>query len=133
MTNAKEYLKNGNAKFDLKKYEEAIEDYNKAIELDSNDIAAYHNRGNSKFCLKHYVEAIEDYDEAIKLDPNAETYHNRGKAKFELKQYEEAIVDFNRAIAIAIALNIPCAKTFNIRASARAELIFAQIEEFLRL
>ena len=54
----------------------AIEDYDKAIELDPNDAEAYNDRGSSYHRLGQNERAIEDYDEAIKLDPdNAEAYN----------------------------------------------------------
>jgi len=50
--------------------ERSIEDYDKAIDLDPNDAAAYNNRGFSYRRLGQNERAIEDYDEAIKLDPD---------------------------------------------------------------
>ena len=45
---AKEYFNSGYDKAEAKDYYGAISDYNKAIELDPNDAAAYYNRGISK-------------------------------------------------------------------------------------
>ena len=50
--------------------ERSIKDYDKAIELDPNDAAAYYNRGHSYSDLGQYQRAIEDFDKAIELDPN---------------------------------------------------------------
>ena len=41
-------------------YEEAIEDYSKAIDLDPNHSNAYNNRGVVKHKLGNYEKAIED-------------------------------------------------------------------------
>ena len=72
-------MNRGNAKAELKRYSEAIADYDKAIELDPNFALAYMNRGKAKAELKQYSEAIADYDKAIELDPNfALAYTNRG-------------------------------------------------------
>ena len=61
----------------LGQYEEAIADYDKAIELDHKYIDAYYNRGNAKANLERHEEAIADYDKAttlieteIKSNPN---------------------------------------------------------------
>ena len=68
-------------------YEKAIEDYNKAIELDPNLAGVYYNRGNAYFYLKQYEKAIEDFDKAIELNPNnAYAYNNRGLAREKLKE-----------------------------------------------
>lgn len=41
-------------------------DYDKAIELNSNDYKIYCDRGIAKFYLNDYVGAIDDFDKAIK-------------------------------------------------------------------
>ena len=64
------------------RYEEAIKEYNQAIELNPNFAEAYNNRGNAKHELRRYEEAIKDYDQAIELNPNfAEAHNNRGLCK----------------------------------------------------
>ena len=62
-------MNRGKAKAELKRYSEAIADY-EAIELDPKLALAYHNRGVAKAQLKQYSEAIADLDKAIELDPN---------------------------------------------------------------
>ena len=65
--------------------EEAIKDFNKAIELNPNYSKAYYNRGNTKKDLAnaynnidYLEEAIKDYNKAIELNPNnSEAYFNR--------------------------------------------------------
>jgi tetratricopeptide (TPR) repeat protein len=85
----------------LNQYEEAIEDYNKAIELNPKNAEAYNNRGNAHSELNKHEEAIEDFNKAIELDPKyAEAYNNRGNAYYELNKHEEAIEDFNKAIEL---------------------------------
>ena len=54
----------------LKQYNEAIKDYNQAIELDPKHANAYYNRGIAKALLKQYDEAIKDYNQAIELNPS---------------------------------------------------------------
>ena len=44
----------------LKQYNEAIEDYNQAIELDSQFVAAYYGRGYAKNHLNQFQEAIKE-------------------------------------------------------------------------
>jgi tetratricopeptide (TPR) repeat protein len=79
----------------------AMEDYNKAIELDPNYADAYYNRGLAHYDLKEYERAIEDYNKAIELDPNyVNAYYNRGLAYYYLMQYERAIEDYNKTIEL---------------------------------
>ena len=99
---AEAYNKRGVAYYYLQKYDLAIADYTKAVELDPKFAWAYHNRGLAYYYLQKYNLAIADYTKAIELDPKfAWAYHNnRGNAYYDLKKYELAIADYNKAIAL---------------------------------
>ena len=70
MKNAFDYYRRGFANVELEKYQEAIENFNKAIELDPNSAAFYSARGLVYVELGKHQEAINDYNKAIELDPN---------------------------------------------------------------
>ena len=77
-----EYFKSGKSKFELKNFQGALEDYNKAIELDSNNFEVYYKRGLSKDSLEDYDGAMADYNKAIALNlKDANLYHSRGSSK----------------------------------------------------
>ena len=98
---AEAYNNRGNIKFDNGKYEDAIADYNIALQKKPNFALAYFGRGNVKGDLGQYRDAIADFDEAIRIKPNfAAAYNNRGNAKDYLGQYRDAIADFDEAIRI---------------------------------
>ncbi len=98
---AEEYFYSAFAKDDLGDYTGAIQDYNKAIELDPDFVDAYINRGIDKHSLGDNIGAIQDFNKAIELDPDyARAYYDRGYAKFELGEYRGAIQDFNKAIEL---------------------------------
>ena len=98
---AEGYFFRGNAKGGLKQYDEAIKDYDKAIELNSEVAVIYNNRGNAKNELDQYIEAIKDFDRAIELDPKHDlAYYNRGNTKDELELHEEAIKDYDKVIEL---------------------------------
>ena len=83
------------------RFDEVIEECNRAIELDSDLVVAYYNRGCAYGSLGEYERAIEDYDEAIGLDPEyADAYNNRGCAYGSLGEHERAIEDFDEAIRL---------------------------------
>ena len=94
------YYNRGDTFFDLGKFEDAIQNYDKAIELDSNvNSVYYYNRGNAYFSLGKFEEAIQDYNKAIDLNPNDDlSYNNKGNAYFSLGKFEDAIQDYNKAI-----------------------------------
>ena len=90
----------------LEKYDEAILNYNKAIEINPDNADYYYNRGDSYYNLDKYDEAISNYDKAIKLNPDkfnsnyADAYYNRGSFKDSVGDKQGAIADFNKAIKI---------------------------------
>ncbi len=95
------YNNRGLTKDSLGSYEEAIRDYDKAIELQPDYAAAYHNRGLAKNSLQRYEEAIKDYDKAIELQPDyANAWFNRGVTKYNLRRYEEVIEDYDKGIEL---------------------------------
>lgn len=65
--NEQELSTQGDEKYKLGDYSGAISDYNKAIEIDSNNVHAYAGRGNAKYNLKDYYGAISDCNKAIKI------------------------------------------------------------------
>jgi WD40 repeat protein/tetratricopeptide (TPR) repeat protein len=95
------FYRQGNTKFSLENYAEAIKDYDEAIRLNSGNAIYFNKRGEARHELKYYLEAIGDYAIAIKLDPNnAAYYFNSGTAKVELNKMEESVQDFDEAIKL---------------------------------
>jgi Flp pilus assembly protein TadD len=85
----------------LGNYKLAIEDYNKAIEINPRYLEAYTNRGATYVKLGNFEQAILDFGKAAELNPqDADTYYNRGVAYNRLGNYEQAILDYDRAIEI---------------------------------
>jgi tetratricopeptide (TPR) repeat protein len=70
-----------------KKYESALNEATKLIEIDST-VAAYHNnRGYIKTQLKQFKESLADLDKAILLDSNlAYAHNNKAYALLNLKE-----------------------------------------------
>lgn len=97
---AKEFNSNGIAKANDSDYVAAIQEYDKAIQLDSNDAVIYFNRGMSKAKLKDYKGAIIDYTKSNQLQPNAETYFNCGFARYKAANLTGAMEDFDKVIAM---------------------------------
>ena len=78
--------------------EDAIEDYTKAIEIESDSVFAYRLRGDSKSKLGDYQGAIDDYTKAIEIYPNkAYLYNYRASAKRKLGDNEGADEDDRKA------------------------------------
>lgn len=84
-----------------KRYDQAIQDYTKALKLNPRDIWCYNRRGVVYKKKGQYNRAVEDYTRAIKLDSNsAVLYNNRGNAYKKMGHYSRAIRDYSRAIKL---------------------------------
>ncbi|MEH2302724.1 MAG: tetratricopeptide repeat protein [Nostoc sp.] len=105
----------------MKRYEEALPDFDRAIELDSKYAWAIANRGVTYHLMKRYTEALEDFDRLIELNPKYDwaitirgvTYRlielnpkyewviaSRGETYRLMERYTQALEDFDRAIEL---------------------------------
>ncbi len=83
------------------KGDQAIGEYNRAIEINPGFAIAYRARGKAYLKKRQYDKAISDYNKAIKLDPKySMAYHHRGFTYYCQGQYEKAITDCSKAIEI---------------------------------
>lgn len=100
---AKAYKSRAYSRLKTGQYEQCIEDYEKALALDSElrDANCFFMRGNAKLQIGKYESAISDFDTAIELkyDTIYQIYYNRGNAKKNLNLFQEAIIDYSQAIA----------------------------------
>jgi len=113
------YSDRGVAKWRLNQTKEAIDDFNKSIELSPENGTVYNNRGNALMDLGHPDEALKDFDRAVALSPNyGPAYNNRGNARVALGQYDLAFQDFRKAVERMPQSAVP----FNGRGMAHAEL-----------
>lgn len=95
------YVNSANDNLDKKNYPKALEDFNKVIELDSNNAIGYFGRARSKSALGDENGAIADCNKAIEFKPDfSMAYNNRGWSYFKLKKNIEALKDLNKAIEL---------------------------------
>jgi protein O-mannosyl-transferase len=91
----------GDAKFADGNYQEAILDYNKAIEINQYLEESYFKRGNAKRSIGDLHGALEDYDRAIDINPKkSQVFFSRGYLKYRFGDNRGAIYDYNRAIEL---------------------------------
>jgi TonB family protein len=82
-------------------YTLALADYDKAVELKSDEAVAFLNRGKTHYNMKAFDKAGADYDKAIELDPKgSRAYFNRGVLFERLGNFEKAIVDYQKAVEL---------------------------------
>jgi tetratricopeptide (TPR) repeat protein len=86
------------------KYDKAIEDFDRAIQLDmpkGAEYKVYLNRGMAHFYNQDFDQSDNDFNEVIALNPkNAAAFHGKGMIRYELGQYEDAIVEFEKALKL---------------------------------
>ncbi len=83
------------------KNKEAIDTYNKLIEIDNEFTQAFYNRGRLKLLNGKYDEAIKDFERVLELEPRTADARNEiGIAHFKQKLYQEAYNDFSEALEI---------------------------------
>src|SRR3990170_3886782 len=63
------YLLHGNEHIAQGNYDQAIAEFNKALELDPNSVKAYDGRGIAYYYQGNFDQAITDYSKVIELDP----------------------------------------------------------------
>jgi hypothetical protein len=95
----------------------AIDDYERAIRIDPQLVAAYYGRGVIYIRKGDYDNAIADYGQAIRFAPkNTLLYTARATAYNRKGDYDSAIADLDRAIQ----LNPKSTVAYNFRGAAWA-------------
>ena len=98
---AKKFYKAGEDFFEVFKFEDAINQFSSAIELDPEYVDAYLKRAESYERLKNWKAAAEDYERALVFENrNEEIYYLAGKAYYNNEQYGIALAKLNRAIEL---------------------------------
>lgn len=96
---AKKYFSSGEKYQTAKSYNEAVDNYTKAIEMDPNYVKAYIARAECFELLGKKSEAAEDYKRATVFSPKEkELYFKAGSLYFDIQKYPEADVMLKQAI-----------------------------------
>lgn len=125
-----DYYKQGHAAYRIRNFEQAIDNFSKAIQKNPSYTRAYINRGNARFNQKDYEGALGDFNKAIQMDTTeVKAYVNRGNVRYMLAEYSSdpdheyklAIQDFNDAIRL---------NPKEVEAYIRRGIVRAQIAKF---
>lgn len=85
----------GNSHFKAHRFDDAIQSYTKAIELDPKNAVFYSNRAQVNIKLENYGLAIIDCDEALKVDPQfTKAYYRKGVSQMAILKYKDAQANF---------------------------------------
>ena len=84
--------------FNLKNYEKAIDQWEKAIKIDPKFVDGLNNLGNAFLRINKFDEAINYLNRALNLRPNFfETYYTLSEIFFQKGMYEESLKNINEA------------------------------------
>eukprot|EP01024_Parvocaulis_polyphysoides_P031106 TRINITY_DN28197_c1_g1_i1.p1 TRINITY_DN28197_c1_g1~~TRINITY_DN28197_c1_g1_i1.p1 ORF type:complete len:301 (-),score=45.16 TRINITY_DN28197_c1_g1_i1:233-1135(-) len=98
---AEDHKEKGNRYFIQDKFELAVEEYTKAVELDSSLISALNNRALARLKLAHYPEAIQDADLVLMQEQNnVKALLRRGSAHRSMGEKEKAKVDYEQVLRL---------------------------------
>ena len=79
-------------------HNQAISEFDKALEINPKDSGAYKNRGAAYMNIGQFDQAISDYTKALEINPkDAEAYNIRGRAYYFKGEYEKSWEDLNKA------------------------------------
>ncbi|WP_242719154.1 tetratricopeptide repeat protein [Microcoleus vaginatus] len=80
-------------------YKDALDCYQKALELDQGNASTFVGQGVALGNLERHEEALESLEKAIGLDPEyVDAWKNRGAALRNLERYEEALESYQKAL-----------------------------------
>jgi serine/threonine-protein kinase len=99
---AKAHLERGVALVELNKLDEALGEFDDAVEFDPTLSQAYFYRGVAYSKRGDYARAVADYNETIKLDPlNASAYQNRAEAHLAAGANDKAVEDYTQLLQLS--------------------------------
>ena len=98
--NSEYYSRRGYCYRSIGLYDNALKDYNLAIQITPNAHFYFDNRAELQFKLSNWTAAYNDLTQSIALNPNksAKTFNNRGIALINLSEREKACQDFEKAM-----------------------------------
>ena len=95
------YYEEGMRKYFQTDYKEAINNLDKALEMDDKFWKAWKEKGIMHYTLKEYDKAIECYLKTTEIiDDKVEVWYNLGLAYIAKEEYDKAIESLNKALTI---------------------------------
>ncbi|MBX3266587.1 MAG: tetratricopeptide repeat protein [Acidobacteria bacterium] len=100
--NAEAFFVSGTEHLNSGRFEQAIAEFSRAIQLDPRFVNAYNNRGIAYKRLNQLDRSIADFTKGISIDPkDADLFSNRASVYALQKNYDRAEMDYSEAIRLA--------------------------------
>jgi Flp pilus assembly protein TadD len=101
LVTASDYFLRGNTAYELGRYEEAFENYNRSLELRPDDPRTLQNRGAALNQLGRYDGALADFNRSLELRPNfVNPVYNKACLFSLTNRLEEALTQLAEAIRL---------------------------------
>lgn len=85
----------------LRRYDQALASYDRALRLRPNDPDVLNNRAGLLVAMGRLEEALQCYDRAIGARPDdAQAFSNRGAVLERLERFDAALANYDRAVAL---------------------------------
>jgi putative GTP pyrophosphokinase len=95
------YKHRGMAYFACSKYNEAINDFNHALELDSQSYKAAYYRGVVHSVMKQYSNAIDDYTLSLSINPyQSFCLFRRAQAFYHIGDFPQGLADCENSLSL---------------------------------
>jgi tetratricopeptide (TPR) repeat protein len=95
------YVDRGGAYSRLRQPEKALADFDAALKLDSNNLAALLGRANENYVRKKLDTSLADYTRVIDEDPkNATAYFKRGNIRLDSLEFARACSDYSESLKL---------------------------------
>ena len=86
---------------DLGQFEDALESYKRALEINPRSFKAFKNRANVLYRVGRYDEAIDDFKKALEINPQLiDAWYGMGNSMSKLGRYKEAVSAYENALKI---------------------------------
>jgi putative GTP pyrophosphokinase len=96
------YKHRGMAFFAMSRYEDAVRDFSKSLELDPKSYKAAYYRAVVHQVEKDYTKAADDFSFALSINPyQAWALYRRAQVYFHIGDYPAALADCENAISIS--------------------------------
>ena len=94
-------IKKGKHLVSAMEFEEALICWDKALEIDGENIEVWHSRGLTFYYMEDYEEAVKCYNKVIELCPDhSYAWCDKGRALHNLGRYEEAIKCYDKTLEL---------------------------------
>jgi tetratricopeptide (TPR) repeat protein len=131
------YMELGLSKFQSADYKEAAANWEQALKLEPDNVAALENLGGVYHTLDRDDDAATALQHALEIQPSADGYNNLGTIRFYQGRYQDAVSAFEKTVSLAANnydnwANLADAYRWTPGDNAKATQAYAQAIQLIR-